>query len=127
MRHYRKYNHLLDDRISDATPTTVLSYTVPNTSTIVVFKLKFLTYNVDEAKHDILTINQSYIIGNITPAGLAISPDSGFNISSSGNTIVPSMNYDQSTGVVTLVITNLGTYATEISCNWSYHLDIFTN
>lgn len=131
MRIYRKYNAAIDEVVSSVTgPTNLFSYEVPNTSTIVTIDLKFMVYNVDQAKSASIQHMFTYIVGNVTPAGLSHYPPFPLylnNYTEAPNSLTPVYNYEQSTGIITLDIENSGLFAEDITCNWSYELVITTN
>lgn len=115
-----------NESVLDSTPSTVFTYTVDSGVNLVSVKAKLLVRNIDEGATLTDYHTFSYIVNNITPAGLTFNPDTRYQDASSVNSLTTSISYTQSTGVINFIITNTGSYAPEIATTWLVELEIFT-
>lgn len=110
--------------VLDSSPSIVYTYIIPSCR-IVSLKIKFMVYNIDEGKSNILHHTFCYIHDDVTPAGVNVNPSINYNIQKSSLDI--DVEYIQSTNTVRFSITNTGSYAPEIACNWLIDMEVFTD
>lgn len=110
--------------VLDSSPSIVYTYTIPSCR-IVSLKIKFMVYNIDQDRYNILHHTFCYIHDNVTPAGVNVGPSINYNDESGSLDI--DVEYIQSTNTVRFSITNIGSYSPEIACNWLIDMEVFTD
>ena len=88
------------------------------TEAILQIECKLTIYNLDEFKFTTVYFRHGFIV-DTTATGTPTNDfiDSSFD-NNDDTSIGAIINYDQTTSELTITLSNNGSYATEIACNW---------